>query len=842
MPYTERALPTTIQTRPEHPHVHAEPSPPQLPPATSPVEDKRPFKSIAGRLLRIIFACYFLVTFVVTVIQLALEYRDTEQRLHQEIRSMQLTFGPGITDAMWRFNTEVLSGIVTGITALPAVRGVKVVDEQGKVVRALGVVTDENGGLRLAGADGIIPQVVKPVSFFDQIFSEEFPLLYTDESGQQTRIGQWTVYSSQEIVVNQVRYGFILILVNSVIKSLALWFVFMFVVKRFLGEPLQQISVFVGNLRFDNLEGKLFVLRDRGRHDLHMVADKLNQMIAKLRLSFTENASLFAQLQKEQTALQQLNETLERRVLERTAELSIAKVQAEVQRQRADVANQAKSVFLSNMSHELRTPLNAVLGYSQILQREPNLSARQTLGLATIQRSGEHLLMMITDVLDLAKIEAGKFDLSLAPVQLRSFVRVVGDIIRVKAQERSLEFNCELDGDLPAMVMIDEKRLRQVLLNLLGNAVKFTEHGRVTLRVSGNLPDVTDATDASQTPSVAAPVAGQDELPQAVLRFVVSDTGIGMQASELGKIFKAFEQGGSSSHRAAGTGLGLAISRQLVNLMGGEIDVQSSPGVGSRFAFDIRVPVVAMHAYSASSVPPPVQVSGYLGPRKRVIVADDVVTNRLMLVQWLETLGFETTGVNNGQDAIVQCLAARPDLLITDANMPVLSGYEATARMRALLAIKNLPVIVVSAAATEESRNAARLAGANAFLTKPIVQSELLQELAKLLHLQWVDADQAPVSAGLSDHEPSSPNNTPQPDPIAGDSIRPPMENMLVLRELAQMGKLSRISEQARGLIALDRRYSGFAETLLTLAQAYESQGLLDLIQGEIDAQTRLSM
>jgi len=235
----------------------------------------------------------------------------------------------------------------------------------------------------------------------------------------------------------------------------------------------------------------------------------------------------------------------------------------------AEQAAIAKSELLATMSHELRTPLNSVLGYAQLLKHDTGLSAHQVSSLDTIERSGRHLLLLINDVLEMAKIESGKLELSLAAVHLPVFAQVVGDIIRVKAAEKGLHFTSELDPDLPPVVIADERRMGQILLNLLGNAVKFTDAGHVILRLRC----------VSKTPTLAQ------------VRFEVADTGAGLRSDELEKIFEPFEQAGDRRRRAEGTGLGLAISRKLVEAMGAQIQVRSVPGAGSAFSFDLALPV-----------------------------------------------------------------------------------------------------------------------------------------------------------------------------------------------------------------------------------------------------------
>ena len=511
------------------------------------------------------------------------------------------------------------------------------------------------------------------------------------------------------------------------------------------------------------------------RQALQALFAELEEKNRELERDIRHRANMTMELQRQHDHLEDL-------VRVRTTELMDAKV-------RAELASQAKSVFLASMSHELRTPLNAILGYAQILRRDRNLTDRQAAGLDTVEQSGAHLLMLINDILDLSKIEAGKLELMSGVLHLPQFLRLIADIIRVKAEQKGLTFIYEEPPALPTAIRADEKRLRQVLLNLLGNAVRFSDRGQVTLRVKHE-----PAGEASER-----------------LRFEIEDTGIGIAEAQMDTLFRPFEQAGDLHRRLGGTGLGLAISRQLVRLMGSDIGVRSRPGVGSLFWFELTVPQAQAEVAAA---PASVVIAGYEGRRRRALVVDDILGNRSMLRDFLGSLGFEIEEAANGVQALAAVHSRQPDLVLMDIVMPEMDGIEAIRRMRAQAGLREVPIIAVSASTSPSDEQNALDAGATAFFMKPLDFAALLERIGQVLGLVWI-------------YERSA-----VPSPTASAPlIAPPYDELVILQHMARIGNMRDIRERALHVAALDERYRAFAERLRVLTETYQSRAILELVE-----------
>lgn len=387
----------------------------------------------------------------------------------------------------------------------------------------------------------------------------------------------------------------------------------------------------------------------------------------------------------------------------------------------AEAANRTKSAFLANMSHEIRTPLNAILGFSQLIQRDPSLPPHQRQHLDTINRSGEQLLLLIDDILNMSKIEAGRATLSPTTFDLHTLLDNIEMTYRMLTAAKQLQLLVERNHDLPRYVVTDEEKLRQVLTNLLGNAVKFTEEGGIALRVSVQRPD------------------------SAELRLIaeIEDSGPGIAEEERGKLFRPFEQTSAGARALKGTGLGLAISQEFARLMGGTITVSSREGKGSIFRLEIGLEEGVAEAVAQKEILRPVTGQQPGQPRYRILVADDIEDNRRLLEHMLAAVGFEVRGATDGEEAIQAYEAWHPHLILMDMRMPVLDGFGAIRRIRASAGGEAIPIIVVTASPVFERRQEAVDAGANDFLSKPFREAELFMKIRSQLGVEYIYSEEA---------------------------------------------------------------------------------------------------
>lgn len=484
----------------------------------------------------------------------------------------------------------------------------------------------------------------------------------------------------------------------------------------------------------------------------------------------------------------------------------------------AETASRAKSSFLANISHELRTPLNAILGFTQLMEQELDTTPTQREYLAIINRNGEYLLQLINDVLSISKIEAGRISLQEKSFDLYALLDTLAGMFRLQAETKGLQFIYDRSPLLPQYIYTDEPKLRQVITNLLDNAIKFTSSGSITLRIQ-----VQDNLVASSPMTVASH-------PNSLyLSFEVADTGVGIAVEELDAVFEAFVQAEAGQQSQQGTGLGLPISRRFVQMMGGDINISSQPGQGSTFCFYIRA---ALADAVTGRQPSSGRVIGLAPdqPTYRILVVDDTDTNRQLMVKWLTTVGMEVCEAKNGQEAIEQWLSFAPDLIWMDMRMPIMDGFEAVRQIRAQeKAAKGsaTKIIAITAAVFEEERQAILAAGCDDFVGKPCSEASIFDKIAQHLGTVYIQAQET-ISCSL--------NQQPNLQPDLTQLIQAGLATM-PNQWIAQLNRAALIAnDQAifQILEELPESQIALKEAIIQLVNAFRLDQLIQLTQSDL--------
>jgi len=551
------------------------------------------------------------------------------------------------------------------------------------------------------------------------------------------------------------------------------------IIRRYVTQPLQGLTHGIQEVGVGNYD----YMVESYHGEFGMLSSNFNDMTR--------------QIAEQQDKLNTLNQQLEQKIQERTEALKMA-----------EAANQAKSEFLANMSHELRTPLNAILGYAQIFVREPNLTPKQKEGIGIVKHSGEHLLTLINDILDLSKIEANHIELAPIDVHVDSFLQKTVQAFEMRAQQKGIAFIFEKMNALPEGIKADEKRIRQILINVLGNAVKFTKHGGITFKVS---------------------------YQQQTLCFEIEDTGIGIDHEEIDLIFQPFQQAGDKYFRPDGTGLGLSITQRLIQLMDGTLKIESTLGKGTTLFISLPLPIVENVEVPSLHTKP--TIVGFKGAVRKVIVSDDKWENRTVIAHLLTDLGFDVLEASDGQECLDLLYKSNPDVIITDLVMPIVDGFETVRQIRK--AGRTLPVIATSASIFEFDQQKSFESGFDAFLEKPIHMDELLQNLHDLLNIEWIyeqqteqdeiDIDVVAAKTGVT-HIPKQQTVSNVAAVSQHTDISPTQVKHLI--ELAEMGDVHEILAEIETLRSTSPE---LAEQLYQFADNFDTDSIAELMKQHLD-------
>jgi signal transduction histidine kinase/ActR/RegA family two-component response regulator len=651
-------------------------------------------RSISRRLVWQVVLISVVVACLAAAYQLHAAYRSGQQDLRAYLERISATHVPALSASVWQLDEGQIRHQLAGIARYPDVSQVSI-----------------EGDLPFK-----VPPVTGPIKpdwpgWSAPVEVREYQLLAPDEDGLQPgvraqAVGTLRVEVSLSGLYGRVGSMALGILLTELVRSAALALVLLVGVRQMVLRPLQQVSSYAGELSLDQLDQPLRL--ERPRHDGPDEIDVLAGAIDDMRASLREQVET-------------------REAMERQTQ------QLEVEKEAAELASAAKGEFLANVSHEIRTPMNAIIGMAD-LTLHSGLPEPQRSYIQRVRSSADLLMGILNDILDFSKIEAGKLDIDTVDFDLDDVVRSVSEIVGVRAREQSLILSTEVATDVPPRLRGDPLRLQQVLLNLMGNAVKFTARGRVALRVD--------------------PVASTQEGVR--LRFTVQDTGLGMTADQMSRLFQPFTQAdASTSRRFGGTGLGLAISRQLVERMGGRIDVASEPGQGSTFWVELPFGVVADMVTSASAAMPTATVTRLMSlpgaadhpelAGLRVLLVEDNEVNQELAVALLERVGIQVTLAGDGRQALSCLKAGSFDCVLMDCQMPEMDGYTATRLMRQQAQWSRLPVIAMTANAMSGEREKVLEAGMNDHVPKPVPVGELYRKLAV-----WTGRGQAGGAQGVA--------------------------------------------------------------------------------------------
>lgn len=642
--------------------------------------------SLSKHLLKVILSIYFTVTFLVTAIHIASDYYYTKNRINTELQNISKTYGPSLSNAFWSMDTDQVKSIGIGIINYEIIKGISIKDNKSTIFRS-GHVSYENEEFSVNSNDEL-----EPINMAG-LFSHTFPVEY-NFNGQTRHLGEVTLYSDRSAILDRLKVGFLFLLLNAALTTAVIVLLILWAFKKYLATPLEKMTQDIEKTDINNLKPISSVEELSRNGELISLQKAFNEMITVL--------------QKAQKDLSQSNKVLEKKVEERTIELESMKDKAVNAMKQANMANKAKSEFLANMSHEIRTPMNSILGFSELLKKEVN-SEKGLRFLESILFSTDALLRLLNDILDLSKVEAGKMDVEYDKSSVKALVHNIESIFKEKTDAKGLDFEVGISPELPAYLILDEVRVRQILINLMSNAVKFTDSGFIKIIVDFEVNDKNSGR----------------------LKFSVSDSGVGIPEDQIDSIFEVFKQvEGQKNKIYGGTGLGLAICMKLIKLMNGTLEVDSKEGSGSTFTVTFNEILIAeKNVLEETQSNFAIKFSS-----ATILIVDDVEDNCEVLNELLSELNLNVLIAHNGKEAVTITRKKMPDLILMDLRMPVMDGFEAGKILKDDESTKHIPIIALSATIDKKAVNFFE-----ASLKKPLKMNLLTKELCKFLDYKTVE-------------------------------------------------------------------------------------------------------
>ena len=674
------------------------------PPEQQTANDKKPdhddFLQTTGRirwwdsvgisLFRSVFLVYCIITIIVTALSIIAEYNKTQESINFQLQRLKEGFEQTLVNSIWELDQTQIRAVLYGIRKNPIISGVSIHDIDGNVIGRVGDLPKAEIDRPLLSTFGLLQRLAAQANptetslshyDFDLITSGAFP----------EKLGNVNFYWDKKVVIDEVRYEFLVLIMGAFVKTIALWMIFIYFQRPILSNHLAEFTRYIRSLNSENLKQCRIAITTKKFNEFNLLSNHLNSMVQKLSDAYEEIKQKNAQLVMEMDNRNRLE-------------------QAQREKKIAEAANRAKSQFLATMSHEIRTPMTGMSATVELLRRS-KLDAQQRDYLNIIVTANRALLTIINDILDLSKIESGQTALVKESFNIIELLEETAALLSPQAGAKGLQLSLAVAEGVPSSLYGDPVRVRQILLNLMSNGVKFTQKGHISIKV--NLLN-------SDHDSVE-------------LELLVEDSGIGIAAEDIAKLFKPFVQvDNSMSRKHNGTGLGLAICKRLVNMMNGEIDVVSTPGVGSLFRVTITLDRCRLPLENINKIENFNQQTELTN--KLILLVEDEEVSQMVVAKLLESEGFLVTLATSGFQALEKIQQENVAVVLMDLRMPTMDGFATTKKIRQLNNPHqaNTPIIAFTADIVNETVERCHKEGMNGIIQKPIDLAKLHEVIAKL--------------------------------------------------------------------------------------------------------------